>query len=141
MKINPLKKGVIIDKSAGVGNVTRAMVEQRAVEIAMINGRSRHHVLESDWAQARRELTGGEEIDPQEARLESLPETERWDPLPGSEGQKAFETPSEDEDDDGRIDATRLFEEGMDEAEHQTMLEATEAPRRRKPRRRSPPTD
>jgi hypothetical protein len=51
VKTNPLKKGVITDKSAGVGIVSRAMVEQRAIELAIINGRSRHNVLESDWGQ------------------------------------------------------------------------------------------
>lgn len=130
MKVNPLKKGALIEKSAGLGTVTRKMVQQRAIEIAIINGRSRHHVLESDWEEARRELTGGGEIDPKEAMLESVPESERWDPVPGSEEHKAFEAASEDEDDDGRIDAARLFEEGMDEAEHETMLEANEAPRK-----------
>jgi hypothetical protein len=130
MKINPLKKGAITDKSAGVGTVTREMVQQRAIEIAIINGRSRHNVLESDWEEARRELTGGQDIDPQQAMLESVPESDEWDPLPGSQGRKAFESASEDEDDDGLIDATHLFEEGMEEAEHERMFEATE-PRRR----------
>lgn len=135
MKTNPLKKGVITDKSAGIGTVTQAMVKQRAIELAIINGRSRKNVLESDWEQARRELTGGDELDPKELKLDSIPESEEWDPVPGSEGHKAFEMPSEDEDADGRIDATRMFEEGMDEAEHETMLEATEPPRRRQRRK------
>jgi hypothetical protein len=126
MKINPLKKGAIIDKSAGIGTVTRQMVQQRAIEIAIVNGRSRHNVLESDWEEARRELTGGQQVDPQEAALESVPESEEWDPVPGSEGHKAFEAASEDEDDDGLIDAAHLFEEGLEEAEHERMLEATE---------------
>jgi len=126
MKINPLKKGAIIDKSAGIGTVTREMVQQRAIEIAIVNGRSRHNVLESDWEEARRELTGGQQIDPQEAALESVPESKDWDPVPGSDGHKAFEAASEDEDDEGRTDAAHLFEEGLEEAEHQRMLEATE---------------
>ena len=47
MKTNPLKKGVITDKSAGIGTVTQAMVKQRAIELAIISGRSRNNVLES----------------------------------------------------------------------------------------------
>lgn len=136
MKTNPLKQGVITDKSAGVGIVSRAMVEQRAIELAIINGRSRHNVLKSDWEQARRELTVGDELDPKEVKLDSIPESEEWDPIPGSEGHKAFEMPSEDEDADGRIDAARMFEEGVDEAEHETMLEAADPPRRRRRRKR-----
>jgi hypothetical protein len=130
MKINPLKKSAITDKSAGIGTVTREMVQERAIEIAIIDGRSRHNVLESDWEQARRELTGGPEIDPAEAKLETIPESEEWDPVPGSQGHKAFEAPSEDEDEDGLIDAAYLFEEDMEEAGHETMLESTEPPRR-----------
>ena len=126
MKINPLKKGAITDKSAGIGTVTREMVQRRAIEIAIINGRSRHHVLDSDWEEAKRELTGGQQIDPQEVALESVPESKEWDPVAGSDGHKAFEAASEDEDDEGVTDAAHLFEEGMEEAEHERMLEATE---------------
>ena len=109
MKTNPLKKGVITDKSAGIGTVTQAMVKQRAIELAIINGRSRKNVLESDWEQARRELTGGDELDAKELKLDSIPESEEWDPVPGSEGHKAFEMPSEDEDADGRCPSIASF--------------------------------
>ncbi len=139
MKTNPLKKGAFEEKSAGIGAVTRKMVEQRAIEIAIINGRSRYKVLESDWEQARRELTGGQDLDPKEAALESVPESERWDPVPGSEGHKVPATPSEDEDSEGRSDEEQLIEQGSEEAEQERMLEATEAPqttRCRKPRRK-----
>jgi hypothetical protein len=81
-------------------------------------------------------LTAGDELDPKEVKLDAIPESEEWDPVPGSKGHKAFETPSEDEDADGRIDAARMFEEGMDEAEHETMLEAADPPRRRRRRKR-----
>ena len=33
----------------------------------------------------KRELTGESEIDPQEENLESLPESEGWDVVPGSD--------------------------------------------------------
>jgi len=138
MKTNPLKKGMLIDRSVGIGTVTRAMLRQRAIEIAIINGRSRDKVLESDWEQAKRELTGGQEMDPKEAMLESVPESGAWDPVPGSEGYKVPEAPSEDEDSEGRSDEQRLIEEGMEEADEEVMLEAAEAPRktpRRKHRR------
>ena len=135
-----MKQGMVAEESVGIGTVTRKMVRQRAVEIAVINGRSRHNVLESDWEQAKRELTGGEEMDPQEANLESVPEAERWDPVPGTQGRKTPEAPSEDEDSEGRSDNERLVEEGVEEAEHDQMLKA--AIRRRhgskpkKPRKR-----
>jgi hypothetical protein len=52
-----------------------------------------------------------------EAVLESAPESERWDPVPGSTGHKVAMAPSEDEDDEGRSDDERLVEEGVAEAE------------------------
>lgn len=115
----------ILVKSIGLGTVTRRMVQKRAVEIAFINGRSRHHVLESDWEQARRELTGGEEMDPKAAGLESIPKSDCWDPMPGSEGHKKPEAASDDEDSEGRSDNEGLAEAGIQEAEHEQMLQAT----------------
>ena len=123
----------------GLGTVTRSMVERRAIELAVINGRSPDNVLQSDWEQAKRELTGCQEMDLKEVELESAPESDGWDPVPGSEGHQVAEVPGEDEDSEGRTDAERLFDEGLDEAEHERMLEATEEPRkthrRKRPRR------
>jgi len=52
-------------------------------------------VRQADYEQAKRELTGGPDMDRQEAVLESLPEGKRWDPVPGSTGRQAPESPSE----------------------------------------------
>src|SRR5476651_1985216 len=102
MKTNPLKEGVLTENSAGIGTVTRKMVRKRAVELAVINGRSAQDVSKSDWEQAKRELTGESDMDPQDEVLESAPESERWDPVPGSAGHKVPVASSEDEDDEGR---------------------------------------
>jgi len=124
MKRNPLKEGVSTEDSAGIGMVSRKMVRQRAVELAVINGRSAQDVSKSDWEQAKRELTGEPETDPKEAILESAPESDRWNPVPGSTGQKVPAAPSADEDDEGRSDNERLVEEGMKDAEHDQMRQA-----------------
>jgi hypothetical protein len=97
MKTNPLKDGALIENSAGLGTVTRKMVRERAVELAVINGRSAQDVSKSDWEQAKRELTGEPDTDPKIAALESVPESERWNPVPGSAGRKAPVAPSADE--------------------------------------------
>jgi len=115
----------LTENSAGIGTVNRTMVEQRAAQLAVINGRSAHEVLESDLAQAKRELTGGPEMDPHEAALESAPESDRWNPVPGSTGYKVAAAVSEDEDEEGRSDNERLVEEGIAGAEHDQMLQAT----------------
>ena len=131
MKKNPLKEGSLTENSAGLGTVSRKMVRERAVELAVINGRSAQNVSKSDWEQAKRELTGELDMDPKEAILESAPESERWDPVPGSTGHKVPVAASEDEDDEGRSDNERLVEEGIAEAEHDQMRQATRAAEKR----------
>ena len=125
MKANPMKDGVLTENSAGIGTVTRKMVRERAVELAVINGRSAQEVSKSDRDQAQRELTGEPDTDPKEVALESAPESERWDPVPGSTGHKAREAPSADEDEEGRSDNERLVEEGIADAEHDQMRQAS----------------
>jgi hypothetical protein len=124
MKIHPEKEGVLMIHSTGIGTVTRKMVLNRAVELALINGRQAGDVSSSDWAQAKRELTGGPEMDPNEATLESLPESERWDPVPGSSGHIVTVPSNDGEDDEGRSVGERLIDEGVQEAEHDQMLQA-----------------
>jgi hypothetical protein len=127
MKTKPLKQGVLTEHSAGSGAATRKMVRERAVELAVINGRSAQAVAKSDWEEAKRELTGQPNTDPKTVVLESASESERWDPVPGSTGHKVPVTPSEDEDEEGRSDGEKLVEEGIAEAEHDQMLQATRA--------------
>jgi hypothetical protein len=124
MKTNPLKEGVLTENSAGIGTVTRDMVRARAAELAVIDGRSAKGATTSDFVQAKRELTGEPDIDPKETILESAPESERWDPLPGSTGYKTPVAASEDEDEEGRSDNERLVEEGVAGAEHDQMRQA-----------------
>lgn len=53
-----------------------------------------------------------------ETLLESLPESARWNPLPGSLSHQAPEQPCDDaEDDDGRNESSRLVEKGAGAAE------------------------
>jgi hypothetical protein len=124
MKTNPLKDGVLTENSVGIGTVTRKMVRERAVELAAMDERSAKEMTESDWAQAKRELTGKPDMNLNEAALEFAPEFERWDPLPGSTGDKVAAAPSEDEDEEGRSDNERLVDEGMAGAEHDQTLQA-----------------
>jgi len=125
MKKNPLKDGVISENSAGVGTVTRQMVQARAAELAIIDGHLSHDATASHFAQAKRELTGEPDMDPKEAVLESAPESERWDPVPGSIGHKVPAAPSDDEDDEGRSDNERLVDEGIAGAEEDQMHQAS----------------
>jgi hypothetical protein len=127
MKRNPLNKGIIMENAAGIGTVTAGMVEARARELAAINGRPSSKPSEADYQQAKRELTGEAETDPQEESSESVPESDDWDPVPGSSGRQAAESLGEDEDAEGRSESAQMFEEGVNEAEHDQMLRAAEA--------------
>lgn len=127
MKTNSLKDGVISENSAGVGTVTTQMVRARAAELAVIDGLLSGAATKSHFAQAKRELTGVQDEDPNDAILESAPESERWDPVSGSTGHKARVAPSEDEDDEGRSDNERLVEGGIAEAEIEQSFQATKA--------------
>ena len=121
MRRTDTEAGRIIEHSRGIGTVTRGMVLARARELALINGRSPLHVLESDWEQAKRELLGEEGLVPEETPADVLPESERWDPIPVSTGHKVQEKPPHDE----QSDAERLTEQGIAEAEHDQMVQGT----------------
>jgi hypothetical protein len=124
MKKNPLNQGVFTNKTAETGPVTPGMLETRARELALLAGRSPEAATPADHARARRGLAGGAELDRQEAILEALPESKRWDPVPGSEGHQARVSPSEDEDEEGRSETEQLVDEGAEDAARDRMLQA-----------------
>ena len=126
MKKNPLNKGMIMENAAGIGTVTSEMVEARARELAAINGHP-SKPSKADYQQAKRELTGEAELDPQQESSESVPESEGWDPVPGSTGRQAADSLGEDEDAEGRSESAQMFEEGVTEAEHDQMRQASRA--------------
>ncbi len=127
MNKNPLNKGILTENAVGIGTVTQEMVQVRARELAAIAGRVPLEPSEVDYDQAKRELTGGTEMNPQEEALESIPESERGDPLPGSTGSHTPDSLGEDEDSEGRSESAQLVEEGIKEAEHDQMLQAARA--------------
>ena len=127
MKKNPLNKGIIMENAAGIGTVTSEMIEARAKELAAINGHPSSEPSKADYQQAKRELTGEAEIDPQEESSESIPDSEGWDPVPGSAGRQAADSLGEDEDAEGRSESAQMFEEGVSEAEHDQMRQASRA--------------
>lgn len=124
MNTNPLQEGATIIHGIGIGPVTRGMVRERAAELAVINGRQAHEASRLDWDEALRELTGGATCDPKQALLESVPESERGDPVPASTGHEVPTSFNDEEDEEGRSASERLFEEGVAEAEHDQMLQA-----------------
>ena len=53
----------------GLGLVTRAMVHLRTHELALLAGRVPPDVSQTDYEQAKRDVTGESDLDRQEARL------------------------------------------------------------------------
>lgn len=132
---NPLHRGVLTYDSTGIGPVTREMVHARARELALIAGRRPPQVQQANYEQAKRELTGESDIDRQAAILDALPESKRWDTIPGSNRHQAVETASEEEDDEGRSETEQLVDEGAMEAERNRQFEATRAAAKTAPRK------
>src|SRR5438270_12692105 len=126
MRKNPLNKGIIMENAAGIGTVTSEMVEARARELAAINGHP-SKPSEADYQQAKRELTGQAETDPQEESSESVPDSDGWDPVPGSTGRQTADSLGEDEDAEGRSESAQMFEEGVSEADHDQLRQASRA--------------
>jgi len=129
MDKNPLNKGVLTENFIGIGPATPSMVHARARELALLAGRVPPHVEQADYEEAKRELTGGPNLDREETAIESIPESERWNPVPGSAGRQAPESPSEDEDDEGRSETEQLVDEGVEEAGFDRMVQAARATR------------
>lgn len=130
MRQDRYEEGRFTEHARGLGTVTEEMVRARARELALISGRSENQVLDSDLDQARRELTGEERLNPETPVAEQVPETERWDPVPGSVGQRTPSVPAPDE----QTFAEKLVEEGVEDAEQDQMVQATRESLRRETR-------
>ncbi|HYG34768.1 MAG TPA: hypothetical protein VEC99_08295, partial [Clostridia bacterium] len=113
MKQNRYEEGRFTEHGRGLGTVTEEMVRKRASELALINGRSEHNILDSDLDQAYRELTGAERLVPESSPAEEIPEDARWEGVAGSTGNQAQTVPAPDE----QTFAEKLVEEGVEDAE------------------------
>lgn len=107
-------EGKILESS-----VTEEMIEERARELAAIDGRHPNQATASDRRQASLEPHGG---DHPVSDASDEPEVAGWDwetPVPSS-GQSAPQTVPPD---DARL-AEELVEEGINDAEHDQMVAA-----------------
>ncbi len=115
--MNPPNSQRIEIHGGGIGTISDEQVEQRALELAKMDGRSAAH--ERDRNQARRELTAPTPAagSPSE-EIESL---KPWDAAPASLGAHAARQLLDDEVSAGET----LIQEGLDEADHDTRVAAT----------------
>jgi hypothetical protein len=108
----------------GVGTVTREMVQKRARELAISDGRDPNEVTQADFQQARRELIGAGT--PAADEGEEVASAAGWDPSPGTIGHRAE---GQDVDDEETM-AERLMREGIEEADHDERIESGRETRR-----------
>jgi hypothetical protein len=127
MKQNQIEEGRLSEHGKGLGTVTPEMVRERAREIAVINGRDKENVIESDFDEALRELEGDERLNPTPTKAEKLTEDQRWETTPDSTGKRTETVPAADE----QTYSEKLVEEGVEDAEHDKALEAERESRRR----------
>jgi hypothetical protein len=104
----------------GLGVPSPELVEKRAREIAMIDERDADQFTDSDWEQAKNELTGVESSHTPEANDEIAEELTERDDIPGSSGRQAPNNGFEGEDSVGE----ELVTGGIEEAAHDQMVEA-----------------
>lgn len=120
MKSNEPTAGVGRESEAGIGRPDEATLIQRAQELARIDGREEAN--ERDFASAREDLvtTGAMPSSPEAGHLENLT---AWDtPLSAAGGQ----APERELDDEANLGA-KLVEEGIEEADHDRRVAASEA--------------
>lgn len=103
----------------GVGELTEADIDTRARELALMDGR--REVREHDRQRAREELLFPGPPAPPEAD-ESVKPVELWSMAPASMGH---EGPHSELEDEANL-AEELVEEGVEEADREQRLSATE---------------
>jgi hypothetical protein len=133
MKGYPLNKSILTAIFVGVDTVTREMVYARTRELALLAGYAAPHVRQSDYEQAKRELTGETDMDRQDAMLDALPGENRWNPVPGAAAHLMRESSSEDEDAEGRNETKQLMDGGAMEAGCGRQRQAAQAVARTAP--------
>ena len=126
MKKNPIEKSTraseAVDQVRGHGTIANAsvtvgMIEHRARELAVISGRDSHHVIESDREQAKKELLGSDSADAP-ADDSGIVASGMGSP-PTSHGHMTEKyLPTDDQVEEQTV------QEGVDEAEHSTMVAA-----------------
>ena len=117
-KRNQMSDGNVLEHARGLGTVTPEMVTRRAREIALINRHTNDKPTPEDWQEAKRELTEGRSgYNP----ADDVPVSKRWDPVPGSPPRQATNIPADDE----QTTVENLVESGVEEAEHEQMVEGT----------------
>ncbi len=112
--------GKVSNHGDGMGAPTPELIEQRAREIALINERNPEEFTDADWEQARAELMGVSSVNAPEEIAESVELEEEW-PVVASNSGERVKRPGLDDD---QMLGAHLVEGGVEEATHDSMVEA-----------------
>ena len=119
MKRGRAAQARILNHDSGMGAPDSETVRKRAGELAQIDGRPQYS--EYDWQQAKRELHGGQSPDSEEDPVSISEAMSDNQTLPVDTGHHVRNLPVEDADNI----VEELIVEGMEEAVHEQMLEAS----------------
>ena len=112
--------GKVSNHGDGMGAPTPELAEQRAREIALISERNPDEFTDADWEQARQELFGVASVNAPEETPESADLDEEW-PVVASNSGHRVKRPGLDDD---QMLGAHLVEGGVEEATHDSMVEA-----------------
>ncbi len=125
----PHPPGKILDHAAGIGEASDDMVEQRARELAEIDGLTSADVNEGHRDQARQELRGEDEPtlpNDDEGAIADLIEP---DDVPGESGGPVSPATNAANHGDEQTIGEALYTEGIDEATHDRMTQSRQQER------------
>lgn len=116
--------GKILDHAAGLGTAGADQVEQRARELAMIDGLPADGVTDTYRQQAEAELLGV--VDPTVSNDDEGPiaDLESSDDVPSESGGSVAPATNAAVNSDEQSIGERLYSEGVDEADHDRMTQS-----------------
>lgn len=112
--------GDLSGRETELGVTTPEMVEQRARDLARLDGRNPNQFTDADWDQARAELSGTQSHESPETPDEIADSLSERGAIPGESGREILPVVPKDE---ALLDE-RLARRGVDEAAHDQMVAA-----------------
>ncbi|MEA3187905.1 MAG: hypothetical protein QOD99_1735 [Chthoniobacter sp.] len=120
MKTPHTPSAKILVHSEGLGVPSAETVRERAAELAKINGHA--EITDNDWQQAKIELHGGHSEASSDGDNEQIQSVSERDMIATDHGHRVHKM-----GDDTENAVEELFAEGLDEAVHDQMLQASQA--------------
>ena len=120
----PHDRGKILNHGDGIGEVDKASLEQRARELAEIDGFTPDQVNEGHRHQARLEMMGADDPDAANDDEGAIAELADEDDVPGESGGSVAPATNAAANSDEQSDAEQLYAEGIAEADHDRMTAA-----------------